>query len=262
MTIINCSNLSLIREKKVLLNSINWNVNNQEHWAILGLNGAGKTLLLQIITGYLWPTSGSITVLGQKFGKSSIPQLQRKIGWVSTALQQRMHENETAERIVLSGKFASIGLYEAYTPQEAAAAKEILINADGGSLIGKEYRVLSQGERQLVLICRALMTNPELLILDEPCNGLDLFARERLLKQIQLIAQQPTCPTILYVTHHTEEILPCFQQLLLLKKGQIFAKGLRQTLFNQSVLTDFYEEPIQLVSLENNRIAVFPAVNI
>ncbi|EOH92294.1 hypothetical protein UAW_03279 [Enterococcus haemoperoxidus ATCC BAA-382] len=251
-------NVSFIRDKKTLLNNVSWSAETGENWAILGLNGAGKTLLLQLICGYLWPTKGHLVVLDQVFGQASIPDLQRRIGWVSTALQYRMKNWETAEKIVLSGKFASIGIYQHYTVDELEQAKAILRNAGGESLIGKKYEVLSQGERQLVLISRALMTNPELLILDEPCNGLDLFAREKLLSQIKQIAEQESHPTLLYVTHHTEEILPCFNHLMLLKDGEIFAKGTRSELFNEEKFADFYAEPIQIIPLKDERFAVYP----
>ncbi|WP_086313430.1 iron complex transport system ATP-binding protein [Enterococcus sp. 7F3_DIV0205] len=251
-------NVSFIRDKKTLLNNVNWSVDTSENWAILGLNGAGKTLLLQLICGYLWPSKGRLEVLDQVFGHASIPELQRRIGWVSTALQYRMKNHETAEKIVLSGKFASIGIYQNYTEKELEQAKDILRNAGGESLIGKKYEVLSQGERQLVLISRALMTDPELLILDEPCNGLDLFAREKLLSQIQQIAEQKNHPTLLYVTHHTEEILPCFNHLMLLKDGEIFAKGTQAELFNEEIFADFYAEPIQIIPLKEQRFAVYP----
>lgn len=250
--------VSLIREKKILLNDINWTVKENENWAILGLNGAGKTLLLQLITGYIWPSKGRLTVLDEVFGKTSIPALQRRIGWVSTALQYRIKDYETAERIVLSGKFASIGIYQKYTEEDLDQAKNILCAFGADHLIGKKYQILSQGERQLILIGRAMMTNPELLILDEPCNGLDLFAREKLLGHIEKIALAADSPTLLYVSHHTEELLPCFEHLMLLKNGQIFAQGTRELLFNKETLTSFYEEPIQIFQLGLNRFAVYP----
>lgn len=252
------NNVSFIRDKKSLLNNVSWTVESSENWAILGLNGAGKTLLLQLICGYLWPSKGRLAVLDQVFGQASIPELQKRIGWISTALQYRMKNWESAEKIVLSGKFASIGIYQHYTQEELDQAKAILKNAGGESLIGKKYEVLSQGERQLVLISRALMANPELLILDEPCNGLDLFAREKLLTQIQQIAEQDNHPTLLYVTHHTEEILPCFNHLMLLKEGEIFAKGTQSELFNEETFADFYAEPIQIIPLKDGRFAVYP----
>lgn len=250
--------VSFIRNQKTLLNNINWTVEKNQNWALLGLNGAGKTLLLQLICGYLWPSAGRLEVLGEIFGHTSIPDLQRRIGWVSTALQYRIRGNETAEKIVLSGKFASIGLYQKYSDLELKQAKELLKKAGGSSLIGKNYDVLSQGERQLVLISRALMATPELLILDEPCNGLDLFAREKLLQQIQELAEKEEIPNLLYVTHHTEEILPCFDHLMLIKNGSIFAKGTQKELFTESTLNEFYTDPIQLIPLKDRRFAVYP----
>ncbi|MBP2099338.1 ABC transporter ATP-binding protein [Enterococcus rivorum] len=251
-------NVSFIRDGKKLLNNINWKVENKQNWAIIGLNGAGKTLLLQLICGYLWPSSGCLEVLNQTFGQTSIPDLQRRIGWVSTALQYQIKNGETAEKIVLSGKFASIGIYEYYSDKDLNQAKEILKKAGGSSLVGKKYQVLSQGERQLVLISRALMARPELLILDEPCNGLDLFAREKLLKQIQAIAEEPNSPTLLYVSHHTEEILPCFEHLMLLKDGTIFAQGMQQELFTEAKLSEFYSDSIEIIPLKDTRFAVYP----
>ncbi len=126
-------NVSFIRDKKTLLNNVNWTVQASENWAILGLNGAGKTLLLQLICGYLWPSKGRLEVLDQVFGHASIPELQRRIGWVSTALQYRMKDGDIAEKIVLSGKFASIGIYQHYTAEELEQAKAILRSAGGES---------------------------------------------------------------------------------------------------------------------------------
>lgn len=251
-------NVTFIRDKKKLLSDISWSIDSKEHWAILGLNGAGKTLLLQLITGYLWPSSGKLAVLDQVFGQASIPDLQRRIGWISTALQYKIPDFEKAEFIVLSGKFASIGIYQNYSKEDLQQATDLLTQIGGKSFIGKRYAVLSQGERQLVLITRALMADPELLILDEPCNGLDLFAREKLLNQIQQITKLKNHPTLLYVTHHTEEILPCFQHLMLLKQGMIFAKGTQQELFTEKQLTAFYGEPIQFLPLKDQRFAIYP----
>lgn len=251
-------NVSFIREKKELLKNINWSIDTSENWAILGLNGAGKTLLLQLISGYSWPSKGKLTVLDQIFGQSSIPELQRRIGWVSTALSYRIKTYDTAEKVVLSGKFASIGIYQNYSQQELDQAKQLLIDAGAKALIGKQYGILSQGERQLVLISRALMAKPELLILDEPCNGLDLFARQQLLQQITQIAEAKEHPTLLYVTHHTEEILPCFNHLMLLKNGEIFAQGLQEDLFTEKTLATFYDDPIQIIPLKDGHVAVYP----
>ncbi len=244
MNILSFENVSLIKGERQILNKISWTIKEKENWAVLGLNGAGKTTLLKMIHGGdVWPTEGTLEVLGGGvFGHTNIPALKRRIGWVSTALQDWLHPGgDLVEEIVLSGKFASIGLYESYAPVEMEEAKARLTKLGGAKLIGKPYRVLSQGERQLVLIARALMARPELLILDEPCNGLDLFAREALLAKISEIAAAPTSPALLLVSHYTEELLPCFDNVLLLKKGRIYASGKRQELLNQETLTHFME---------------------
>ncbi|MCI1633743.1 MAG: ABC transporter ATP-binding protein [Liquorilactobacillus nagelii] len=256
--VLNFDHVSFQRGEKTILYDINWQVKPQENWAILGLNGAGKTTLLKMIHGDIWPSNGKLTVLDHLFGQTNIPQLRRKIGWVSNALQDWLHPGDLVEQIVLSGKFASIGLYERYTAAELQEACNLLTRLGGEKFLGKTYRMLSQGERQLTLIARAMMAQPELLILDEPCNGLDLFARQRLLQKISTIAQLPQSPALLLVSHYTEELLPCFTNLLLLKKGEIYATGSRQQLLTAPVLTDFYTKPIEIVSDDPRRIIVYP----
>lgn len=250
--------VSVTRGKRQILKHITWQVQAKENWAILGLNGAGKTTMLKMIHGDLWPTSGRLEVLGGVFGHTNIPELKTKIGWVSTALQDELHSWDSVDEIVLSGKFASIGIYQDYTAAEMAQARQILTDVGGAKLLGKVYAVLSQGERQLVLIARALMAHPQLLILDEPCNGLDLFAREALLQRIQQIAQRPEHPALLMVSHYTEEILPAFEHVLLLKAGMVQATGQRQELLTRLVLSDFYERPIAIKAWQGSRIAVYP----
>jgi iron complex transport system ATP-binding protein len=258
MKIIEFTDVSFIREKETILKNISWSVQPKENWAILGLNGSGKTTLLQLITGNFWPSKGKLTILGQVFGQSSIPELKKRIGWVSTALQTQLHPYELAEKIVLSGKFASIGIYQEYTEVDLDEAKQTLTAIGGESFIGKSYKILSQGEKQLVLIARALIAKPELLILDEPCNGLDLFAREKLLTQIEKLATSKLGSSLLYVTHHTEEIPESFQDVLLLRNGEIFKQGKKQELFTENVLQDFYQKPVQIIPIKNKQIAVYP----
>ncbi|MBC1436144.1 ABC transporter ATP-binding protein [Listeria rocourtiae] len=248
----------LKRDGRTLLDSIDWAVKPQEHWAVLGLNGSGKTTLLKLLNGYLWPTSGSLDVLGHKFGETSLPELRKSIGWVSSSLQQQLREYDFAESIVVSGKFASIGLYQDTTAEEKETACNILIECGGKELIGKRYAILSQGERQIVLIARALMAKPELLILDEPCTGLDIFAKKRLLDRIKIITNLPHTPTILYVTHHTEEILPCFSHTLLLKDGKKYDAGPTQAMLTTEKLSSFYCHAVDVITLDNGQISVFP----
>ena len=258
MGMIRFDHVNVVRDNRKILNDINWHVIKGEHWAILGLNGSGKTTLLQLLNGYIWPSSGTLIVLGETFGKTEIPALRKRIGWVSSALQQQISPNDIAESIVLSGKFATIGVWALTTEAEKEKAQELLIKCGGKELIGKRYGILSQGQQQIILIARALMAEPEILILDEPCNGLDLFAKEKLLEDIQHIADAPSGPTMIYVSHHTEEILPCFKNLLLLKDGRIYKTGKTAELLNEEILNGFYEKPVQTLRMSKNRLAVFP----
>lgn len=256
--LINCENVSFIRDKQPILQHINWQMNDHENWAILGLNGSGKTTLLKLITGYDWPSSGKLTVLGETFGKTSIPDLKKKIGWVSSDLKQRIKPYDVAENIVLSGKFASIGIWEKTTEKDEKQAIESLIRCGGKALIGKKYGVMSQGQQQIVLIARALMAKPELLIFDEPCNGLDLFARQFMLEQIDHIAQEKQPKGLIFVTHYIEEIPASFDHILLIKDGKIFAKGLKSDVLTPDLLTRFYDNSVEVIKLSDNRLTITP----
>lgn len=258
MEILAFEKVQFIRQQHALLQDIDWRIKAGEDWAVLGLNGAGKSLLLNMISGNLWPTSGKLTVLGQVFGETSIPDLTKRIGWVSQSLQEKIHREEQAEYIVLSGKFASIGIYQNYSDADLEEAKQLLVSLGAKKLIGKVYQILSQGEKQIILIARALMAKPELLILDEPCNGLDLFAREDLLARIKQMKQTANAPSLLYVTHHTEEILPLLNHVLMIRDSKIFKQGQREELLSEEVLNDFYQRPITLHEMRGDRKMVIP----
>ena len=219
------TNVSLERQNKKLLNNVTWQVNKGEHWAILGLNGSGKTSLLKLITAEYWTSQGSVEVLGNKFGGTDISNMRTKIGIVGSFIAERLSPHMLAEKIVLTGKYKSSILYTEYGEKELEEARRMLISIGGEHLLGRIYASLSQGEKQLLLIARSLMESPEILILDEATSGLDLFAREKLLRQIEQITNLPKAPTILYVTHHAEEITRSFTHVLLLKKGNIIAQG-------------------------------------
>lgn len=244
--VIELENVSLIRNKKYILQNVHWKVHKGEHWCILGRNGAGKTALLNLLNGYLFPSKGTVTVLGSTFGKTDFREVRKQIGLVSSSLQEKIYGHDLVEEVILSGKFASIGLYE--TPEENDLEEMRTLMALFGveKLSGRTYDNLSQGEKQKVLILRALMPQPKLLILDEPCNGLDILAREELLTLIETIAKKPNAPTILYVTHHVEEILPCFTRSLLLKEGKIFACGKTEELLSCARLSDFFEAGMEV----------------
>lgn len=246
MTIIHVDNVSWRRNGKSIIENIDWKVNKGEHWAILGLNGSGKTTLLNMLNGYIWPSTGNLTVLNEQFGQTDIRALRKRIGWVSSSLQERILVTQRVEQIVVSGKFGSTGLYDEQTKEDNEKAQELLIQLNCTHLYGKEYGVCSQGEQQKVLIARALMANPELLILDEPTNGLDFIAREQLLESIAHIANQADAPTLLFVTHHVEEISPLFTHTLLLKNGAVFSKGTREKILQNTSMSTFFDREVQI----------------
>lgn len=240
------------RDDRTILNDVSWQVEKGQHWCLLGLNGSGKTSLLNMVNGYQWPTRGSISVLGHQFGTYDLRELRKEIGWVSTSLQQKLYGTDSALNIVLSGREASIGVYDTPSEQEREQAYEILKTLGCERLAPRTYQTLSQGEKQRVLIGRALMNKPKLLILDEPCTGLDLIAREHLLERIAALSEQEDCPALIYVTHHVEEILPCFTHSLLLKNGEVFAQGRTEEVLTAQQMSSFFEVPIQL-DRENDR---------
>lgn len=247
--IIEAKQISVVRDSKYILKDVNWSVKSGEHWAILGLNGSGKTSLLDLVNGYLFPSKGELQVLGKTFGKYDWRELRKSIGWVSTALQERLYGNETVEDIVLSGKFASLRLFDEPSREDRAFAVSILERLDSLELLRRTYGTLSQGEKQKILIARGLMSSPRLLILDEPCTGLDIFAKEKLLSIVRKLTGEKDAPTIIYVTHVTEEILPSFSHTLLLRRGQVHSSGETASVLTEENLCDFFEAPVHFEKL-------------
>jgi iron complex transport system ATP-binding protein len=251
--VIKLENVSLKKDGTWILKDINWTVNKREHWAIYGLNGAGKTALLNVLNSYDFPTKGKAKVAGKEFGKDILgEELRTKIGFVSSSLQQKLYGTDSPFEIVLGGGFASIRLFS--TPTKEMKQKVIFLLSELGCMeyADREYETLSQGEKQRVLIARALMADPELIILDEPTNGLDFLAKEQLLDTIEKVALTSGAPTILYITHHLEEILPIFNYTLLLKKGKVFKTGKTVDILSKQVLSTFFEIEVD-VTWRNNR---------
>ncbi|MBN2583514.1 MAG: ABC transporter ATP-binding protein [Planctomycetes bacterium] len=223
---IELSDITLIRDNRTILKNVSWRVRDGRHWALVGANGAGKTTLLQVVCGTLWPTEGDVRVLGERYGETDLRDLRREIGWFSAALEQRISPREVVRDLVASGKFATLGLvFDRPTRRDRARADELLEFMGCSHVARQTFGTLSQGERQKALICRALMPDPRLLILDEPCTGLDLAARERLLDSVDRLGRRRGGPTMIMVTHHIEEITPAFGHVLLLKDGQVAAQG-------------------------------------
>jgi iron complex transport system ATP-binding protein len=224
-TILSVSGLRIERGGTVILSDVDWRVQRGEHWVILGANGSGKTSLLSALTGYLMPTAGKISVLGETYGESDWRELRKKIGLVSSSVRQMMADDEPALETVASGKYAMIDFWGRLSRTDKARALRLLNQVECDHLAGRPWRVLSQGERQRVLIGRALMARPRVLILDEPCAGLDPAAREHFLQFLQRLGAHKRAPTLVLVTHHVEEIMPVFSHLLVLKSGTVLASG-------------------------------------
>jgi iron complex transport system ATP-binding protein len=247
--VIKFENVSLKKDDSWILQNVNWQIEKGEHWVLFGLNGSGKTSILNLLNAYFFPTSGKMKVLGKEFGKTYLGEtLRSKIGFVSSSLQEKLHTNDNAFEIVLSGAFASIGLYENVTDEMREKAIDLLKDFGCFEYANRNYETLSQGEKQRVLIARALMADPSLLIFDEPTSGLDFIAREDLLESIEKVALKPDAPTMIYVTHHVEEILPVFNQTLLLKKGRVFASGNTSDMISSQQLSEFFDLPVRVLS--------------
>lgn len=246
-----------------ILRGVSWHVIRGQHWVVLGANGSGKTSLLSALTGYLTPTMGEVTLLGQQFGHTDWRELRKLVGIVSSAVRQMMAEDEPALESVVSGKFAMIDFWGRVTKPDRVTALKLLRLVECTPLAERPWRVLSQGERQRVLIARALIAKPRVLILDEPCAGLDPAAREQFLQFLQRLGQQPTSPALVLVTHHVEEIMPVFSHVLLLKAGRVLAAGTKQATLTARALGQAFSAR---VTLKRNRgryeMAVSPRVGL
>ncbi len=234
------------RGDTVILDGVSWRIRQGEHWAILGANGSGKTSLLSALTAYLPPTDGVIEVLGKRYGESDWRELRKRIGLVSSSIRQLMADDEPALETVISGKYAMIDYWGAVLPTDRRQAIEILKKIECAHLAKRPWGVLSQGERQRLLIGRALMAEPSLLVLDEPCAGLDPAAREHFLQFIQSLGRRRHAPTLVLVTHHVEEIVPVISHVLVLKAGKVLASGEKETVLTSATLTRAFDTLIQL----------------
>ena len=238
--ILDVRNLRLQRGDTHILAGLNWRIAHGEHWVVLGPNGCGKTTLLAALTGYKFPTSGDIQILGNTFGESDWTELRRHIGLVSPTLNKMMAEDEPVLETIVSGKYAMIDLWHEPSPADRRAARAILRRIECLHLADRPWAQLSQGERQRALIGRALMARPRLLMLDEPCAGLDPVAREHFLQFIERLGRQKNTPAIVLITHHVEEIMPVFSHALLLREGQDLAQGpVRKTLIDENLSRTF-----------------------
>ena len=237
---------SFTRDGVEILRDIHWHVAHGEHWAVLGPNGAGKSSLLSIVAGYEWPSRGQVTVLGETYGQCDMRALKERIGWVSSSLFTWLPARQSARQVVATGIHATIGNWHELTSQDLIRADDALRRIGAYSFRNKPYGVLSQGEKQRTMIARALVTNPDLLILDEPCAGLDPGTRERLIEDVDRLCAKPDGPTLILVSHHVEEIPAHGTHALLLKEGHTLDAGPLNEVLSDALLSDLYEFPCEI----------------
>jgi len=225
-SVIHLFDVTVRRGEAVLLDSVRWNVGADERWVILGPNGAGKTTMLQIAAAQMHPTTGRAHVLGARLGAVSLAEIRPLIGLSSAALANRVPPVEKVIDVVVSAGYGVLGRWrERYDELDFDRAAELLTAMGMFGLADRQFGTLSEGERKRVLAARALMTDPELLLLDEPAAGLDLGGREDLLARLSVLAEDPAAPATVLVTHHVEEIPTAFSHVLLLRQGRIVATG-------------------------------------
>jgi iron complex transport system ATP-binding protein len=224
--VLHFSQVSVLRDGATLIDRLDWDVAEGERWVVLGPNGAGKTTLLQLASAHLHPSRGTAAVLGETLGAVDVFELRPRIGLSSAALADRLPGREKVRDVVLTASYAMVGRWrELYEDMDAGRAEELLAALGVATLADRSYGTLSEGERKRVQIARALMTDPELMLLDEPAAGLDLGGREDLVRRLGLIAQDEDAPALVLVTHHVEEIPVGFTHALLLRNGRAVSAG-------------------------------------
>ncbi len=237
--------LDIYGSKRRILDNINWHIDDGDCWVLFGRNGSGKTKLLEIITGYLFPSEGEVIRFGSGHYGSDIREIRKRIGYISSVVREMFSSSEKVIDAVLSGLYASIGLYRRPTSSEVEKAAELIKTVGLG---GREYDVishLSDGEKQKILMLRALINDPDLLILDEPATGLDIVAREEFLESLDSITKERR-HSVIYVTHHVEEITPLFDKIFITNKGECFYKGGISEALDKDIFTSLFGRGVEV----------------
>lgn len=240
---IRLSKVSFIREENHILTDIDWNIEKGEQWALLGRNGSGKTTLLEIVTGYEFPSKGRVEVLGNVYGQVDLREVRKRIGYISQSLFEKLTPRDPLWEVVATGAYAHLRFYESIAPEVKERAIERLRQVGLERLADHPLGTLSQGERKKALLARAMMGNPEFVVLDEPCSGLDLYQRENFLEVVETIAKEAT---MIYVTHHLEEMIPAITHVALLREGRLIVTGKKKEVLTEAAIESAYDVPVRL----------------
>jgi len=239
--------VSVRRETSLLLRNVDWTAHEDERWIIIGPNGAGKTTLLQVASTLLYPTEGTVEVLGERLGEVDVFELRPRIGLTSASLAERVPAAEKVIDLVLTASYAILGRWkEEYESADVTRAVELLDALGCAHLIRRRFSTLSEGERKRVQIARAMMPDPEMLLLDEPAAGLDLGGREDLLRRLSVLARNPKAPMMVLVTHHVEEVPDGFTHAMLLRRGTVLMAGPIEDVFTAKNLSRCFGVPLEI----------------
>ncbi len=246
--VVEVAGATVIKAGKQLISDVDWTVRRGERWVLFGANGSGKTTLLNVVSTYQFPARGTVRIFGEQLGRTDVRELRPRIGYVGPAPASLVRSYLKARDIVVTGKHAAFvdTRWHAYTDTDWEKADQHLATLQATGLAQREFANLSEGEKKRVLIARALMAEPELLLLDEPGSGLDLGARERLVASLAALAHDPGAPTVILVTHHVEEIPPGFAQVLMLAGGRVVTAGPIDVVLNSASLSEAYDMPLKL----------------
>ncbi|WP_116247690.1 ABC transporter ATP-binding protein [Nocardiopsis sp. FIRDI 009] len=245
--VVGLSGVTVRRGGSALLDGVDWTVREGERWVILGPNGAGKTTLLNVVSSQLFPTEGAVEILGERLGGVDVFELRPLIGYASAAVAGRIEEGTPVIDLVLSAAYGYLGRFrEEYGIPDYGRARALLGHWGVGDLADREFHTLSEGERKRVLIARALMADPEVLLLDEPAAGLDLGGREDLLRRLGALARNEAAPTLVVVSHHVEEIPVGFTHGLLLREGGVVAAGPLDEVMTADTLSETFDLPLKV----------------
>jgi len=243
--VLQLTDVTVRRGQATLLDGVSWTVEEDERWVVLGPNGAGKTTLMQVAGARIHPSSGTVSILEETMGQVDVFELRPRIGLTSAALAERVPAHELVRDVVVSASYGVVGRWrEEYDDLDHERARELLVELGAGDLLERTFGTLSEGERKRVQIARALMTDPELLLLDEPAAGLDLGGREDLVSTLSVLAMDPDAPATVLVSHHVEEIPPGFSHALLLQQGRVVAAGPVERVLTETHLSAAFGMPL------------------